>query len=1600
VPHLSRPGARTLVDVLRERAAQTPHRTALEFLAEDGASQVVSYAALDTRARGVASILQERDVRGERALLLYPPGIDYVIGFFGCLYAGVVAVPVYLPASRRGMANMLAVAADAGAALALGDRASLAALGSRPEFAAASEQLTALATDEVPDEVADAWRGPGPGFTDLAFLQYTSGSVGTPKGVMVRHDNLAHNSAVISEAIGAGPESRSVSWLPPYHDMGLIGGILQPVFAGFPGTLLAPSTFLRKPVRWLEAISRTGATMSVAPDFAYLECARRISAEESAGLELKTWRHALVGAEPVRASTLDSFGRAFASAGFRRSAFRPCYGLAEATLLVTMSPVRERGPVVFDADREQLERGRVTSAGTCSATVPLISCGRPHSDDLVVVVDEQSGQVCGPGEVGEVWVSGAGVTGGYWGRPDQTEQVFRAGLPKHGDQWFLRTGDLGCMHEDELYIVGRAKDLIVVRGRNHHPQDIEQTAERAHPGLRPSGAAAFSVDDGAVERVVLVHELVGGFALREATAAIAAVRDAVVAEHGIALHEVVLVRRGTIPRTTSGKVRRSECRQRWLAGELARVVGPEPSIEKTDPGDDTELAGLVGIVGAALGLLQAEVDPDTSLVGLGLDSLTGIRLAAILGKRFSADIGLERLLDGMTPRQLARVLLGADATGNGGPTDGQVTTEPGELTSAQQWMWLLDQRMGASGACTVVGGINLTGPVDPGAVRGSLNELIRQHRALRTTFPVDADGQPTVVVVGRAWPIEFAELDLSGLSDPPGRTRQAIEDLATRPFDPAAGPLLRAVLVRLGPQSWCLALCAHHLIVDGWSFGLLLRDLGTCYRALVERTQVPRFRRDAPTASVRGDLTAAEGFWREYLSGAQPVNLPLDTPMPADPTWRSAALPFELSAEQTARLKAYGGTSDATLFMVLLAGLGAALARWTGQDDLVIGTPTAGRDPGTVESVGLFTNMLPFRVDAAGAPTFGELLRRVRASALAAYRHRQVPFGQILRQTSAIRSDGRAPLVRVALALQNVPLSPWQAGGVRAEPFESPAPGAQFELYLRLSEQPDGWLSGHVVYQAELFDATTVQALLEAVRLVLRTAPELPSTRLPDLPILPDDKRDRMLAELTAACSDGPATTSLVEAIERAADRCPSVPALRSPRGVLSYRRLDEEANRLAWLLREIGAGPERLVGVSLPAVPELAVAVLAGLKAGAAVTLTEQDGPVAVVTTMVLAARHGATGRPAVVCLDAAPQVDQPSIRLDPGVSARSLATVTDSGLMLEQADVARRVEAWSTLCPLTDQDVVLVEPSVPALVWCLGSGAEVVLDERPSTAAELLAEHGVTTWLADADALRAFVSKPSAGVGALRRVLCLGQQPADVLAELRAVLPDVRLLLAEPAVSPVGRRVVLDKDGRLVPIGAVGEIHISGPWSARGYHGRAGYTAGWFVPDPFLPGGRLYRTGERGRWRADGTVEALAPPDTAVRVRQSAFVAPRDEIERRLAEIWCEVLGIPDVSVTSDFFEVGGHSLVATRIVVRLRAEFGVELPVAVLLGGELTIERLADQVRRVQLEQASEEDLAALLAGLADVPDEQVATLLAEESAGGDRATPRSFTESCVF
>ncbi|MET8996394.1 amino acid adenylation domain-containing protein [Amycolatopsis sp. NPDC004169] len=1668
----------TLAGLLRGRAEDTPSRTAFEF---PGERLVVDYRDLDRRARFVAAALRERGLAGERVVLLFPPGIDYVAGFFGCLYAGVVAVPVYLPTGVRGTARMLDVAANAGA------RALLSTTATRDALAPSMSTMEGPEWLPVDDTGEDtAFDGPGPGQDDLAFLQYTSGSTGTPKGVRVRHANLMANLAEIGRLLGAGADGRAVSWLPPYHDMGLIGGILQPVHGGFPCSLLSPAAFLRAPVRWLAEISRSRATFTAAPDFGYRECVRRIPEAERADLDLSSLRHALVGAEPVRRATLDEFTRAFAGAGFRRTAFHPCYGLAEATLLVT-GGLRPAGPAVAEVGRAELAEGRVRldpPAGHPS--VALTGCGAATGDD-VVVVDAEAGAV------GEICVSGPSVTDGYHGRPAPR---FGAELPGHPGRRFLRTGDLGFTLDGQLYVTGRLTDLMVLRGRNHHPEDVEQTAEAAHPALRPGRSAAFSVDDGDDEYLVLVHEVPAGTSAETAEAVRSAVRAAIATEHGVTPREVVLVRQGAIARTTSGKVRRAETRGKWLEGALTPVAGASavPAAEADDR--------LAAVVGRVLGLDR--VPAGEPLVGLGLDSLRAVRLAEGVADAFGAELPVPRLLDGLTLTGLRDLLAEAP-----GPQPATVdTTAP---TRAQEALWLLDS-LGAGPAYHVHGGVRLTGPVDPGRLARCLDDLLARHPGLRTTFAPDADGTLTATV------------------RPPGPfpLRQGeTGDFATAPFDLAEGPLVRAVLVRR-PGDWYLGIAAHHIAVDGWSLGVLLRELGDAYRG----TPLPAAKPVPPPH--RDD----DGFWRTALDGARPLDLPLDAP--ARPTWRGRSFGFGLDAASTERLVEYGAARRATPFMVLLAALGVVAARWSGQDDFVLGAPAANRDHRNADAVGLFVTVVPLRLDTSGAPAFGELLDRVRARCLAAQRHQAVPLDEIVRLLDPDRSDGRAPLVRAVLALQNVPLQPWQAGDVRAEAVELPAPGAQFELSVHLTQQADGSLAGHFTYAADLLSGDTARRFADAFRHVLRSVADLDDVPVADVPLFDAAERARITGHLSGAGTDPAPPGLLHELFERQADRDPRATAVLGDR-TLGYGELDAEANRLARLLRERGAGPERVVAVCLPRSADLVVALLAVLKAGscyvpldpanptARLTAQLRDvRPVVVVTDDDLAPRF--PGHATVRVADAAGfPAHRPEATATPGNLVYAIhtsgTTGTPKAVANEHAGLVNRIRWMQAEYRLTAGERVLHKTPIGfdvagwELFWPLSAGATVVL-ARPdghrdaAYLAGLIRETGVSTCHFVPSMLRAFVEEPSVAgcAGVLRRVVCSGEELApSTVTRLRALVPDVAVHNlygpTEAAIDvtaveitpdhetrprlPIGRPItgarlyVLDPRGAPAPVGVPGELVIGGVQVARGYLGRAALTAERFVPDPFAPGRRLYRTGDRARWTPDGLLEFLGRLDQQVKIRgvriepaeveaalaghpgvtavavdarpgpdgeprlagylvgvddvpdsalrsflaellppaavPSAFVrlpalptgrtgkldraalpeptvvqpggtAPRDPVEQVLADIWAEVLGLPEVSVTSGFFELGGHSLLATRIVARIRREFGVELSAADLLGGGATVAGLAAAVRAARLEQADPDELRRALDELADLTDDEVAALLAD-----DPTTPRRTDDS---
>lgn len=641
-------GCATLRDLLRTRAADQPERTAYTFLRDGQAAEApLTYRALDAQARAIAARLQEQGAAGERALLLFPPGLEFVSAFFGCLYAGVVAVPAYPPRANRADPRIDEIVSDAQARFALTTGAVKSALAPPAGEASPLGSLSWVATDQVPLDAAAQWRETPVEAGTLAFLQYTSGSTKAPKGVMVTHGNVLQNDEDLRRIMGHGPDSISVSWLPHFHDMGLVWGILQPLYSGFPGYLMPPASFIQQPVRWLQAISTYKATHSGGPNFAYELCASRVTPEQRALLDLRSWKVAFNGAEPVRQSTLVRFTEAFAPCGFRWQVHSPCYGMAEATLMVTFSR-RDAGYLEFHADAEALQQGRVAPAAAGAEARALVGCGRSEGVRRLAIVDVQNLSVAPSGQVGEIWVAGPNISGGYWNRPEQTVSTFGAFL-QDGEGPFLRTGDLGFQHDGELYVTGRLKDLIIIRGLNHYPQDIEATVERSHPALRPAAGAAFSVEAGDEERLVVVQEVdrqhLRNLAVDEV---VDAIRRAVAEEHEVEPWAVTLIRPLTVLKTSSGKIQRQGCRAAFLAGNLATVgEWRKPEVAEaaaeapaTGPHTEADITGwLVARLARESGIDADEIDLAQPFASFGLDSARSLTLIGDLenwlGRRLS-----------------------------------------------------------------------------------------------------------------------------------------------------------------------------------------------------------------------------------------------------------------------------------------------------------------------------------------------------------------------------------------------------------------------------------------------------------------------------------------------------------------------------------------------------------------------------------------------------------------------------------------------------------------------------------------------------------------------------------------------------------------------------------------------------------------------------------------------------------------------------------------------------------------------------------------------------------------------------------------------------
>ncbi|MDQ1815072.1 amino acid adenylation domain-containing protein [Massilia sp. CCM 9210] len=1231
------------VELCEYRAKADADQLAYRYLNRREGDKQLTFGQLDSAARLLAARLAASGARGDRVLIICPQSMDYATAFFGCLYGGFIAVPAYAPRNNHHVERLQAIIADARPSILLLCRKQLASVAAFIDSSPALQAMTVVIVDELPaasdTSTTSDWHAPPLGRDDIAFLQYTSGSTDTPKGIMVSHGNLLANEEMIMRTCGNHAGTRTLLWLPLFHDMGLMT-LLQGVYAGYATYLMAPMDFLANPLSWLQAVARLKATLTVAPNFAWQLCADKVTPAQLAELDLSCLQVAISGSEPVAVATLENFSAAFAACGFRQEMFRPCYGLAEATLIVTGSQGVQADAIV---EQSMLTAGR-------SQVFRRVSCGRPVDGCGVAVVDPDSGQVRPAGEVGEIWVKGAHVAQGYWNRPDQSTQTF-ANYTADGAGPFLRTGDLGFFHQEELVVTGRSKDVIIVRGDNYYPSDLEASAVQAHPDVIQDGAAAFALDDDGPAAACIVAEL----RRQSASALYPHIAQAIItrisAAYGLTLARVVLIKERSVPKTSSGKVQRSGTRAALAQGQLKVLWDSHAGVA-----DSTVVAGpaaspyaeLQALLASAQGEVREQIingfllsliadtlkvpfyaiDRTRPVTALGLDSLALMQLKHRIGEALQVDVPADLLF---SDANLADVV--AAVGGLTQDTDPVVPTgaplaagaSPWPATAGQAALWLIQQAERASHAYNEGFVARVDGALDRDLLAQALRALAARHDALRVRF-VEVDGQPM------ADSADACDLAMSSHADD-AQALQAARAALTLPFD------LRQYswrcIMTTGPGAAYLTLAIHHIAVDLWSFDLLIEELKQHYLSLLRGRGLP-----APLSAPAPSYAAFSAWQRDWL-GSSEAQQQLAywrsrlSAMPARSSFSAVSAEagpptggkhrFALDRVTVQGLRSFARQHGLTTYQVLFGACALLLGRYAGQNEVVLGMPTLGRRR-TVDAatIGYFANVLPIRVALADHLAVDEWAVAVQEAVLGGIRHQDIPL-PVLSAALAVPGQGANPLVQVVFSLLQTRTGQGQsaAHADRLLPFVLGEEGgqlslgdavltsidpqrlrAQFDLSFAMVEDEAG-LRGSVEYRADLYTQAMVARLAANFACAIRELVGGQHQRLGDVPYIDAAEQAGIRCSLDGGANavgwaaQGVAVT-VVDWFRQAAMKHAGRLALHSDQLTLNYEQLDRESDILAQWLIEKGTAAGDRVAIAVTSRAWQAVMALAVLKAGA----------------------------------------------------------------------------------------------------------------------------------------------------------------------------------------------------------------------------------------------------------------------------------------------------------------------------------------------------------------------------------------------------------------
>lgn len=1485
------------IEVFEENVLRHPDKTAIAWL-ENGldAHSEVNFAELHSRIVELAQVIQTQCTVGDRAMLLYPTGLDYPIAFLACLYAGVIAVPAYPPESFAvsHIERLRSIITDAQ------PRLILTTSNGRPPVVGMLKELRLTGMEVLATDVNCSGYGVGKSQRrrhEIAFLQYTSGSTSQPKGVCVTHDNLLANERAIKRGFRIDDTDTIVSWLPLYHDMGLIGGLLQPLFSGSKLVLLSPRHFLERPVRWLKAITHFNGTVSGGPDFAYKLCVDRITEEMLDGLDLSSWEVAFTGSEPIRQSTLQDFSAKYKQWHFDRRALFPCYGLAEATLYVTGAK-RLNGATCTTVSREAVRRNAVVEDQNGQ---DLVSSGAPDAHHKIRVVDPETGTACKRARIGEIWVSGPSVAKSYWKNAAATESTF---VERDGVTW-LRTGDLGFWKHRNLYVTGRIKDMIIVRGMNIYPHDVEGVIEREIDIVRKGRVAVFRVTSSDVQDSVGVALEVSPSTLKlvEPRRIAEAVRDIVSRECGEPAKIVVLLKNGGLPRTTSGKIRRQRCADLCEMKSFdAEYIWPEKEGRAASEGRQLEGGStphdrtLEKAWCAVLG--RSEVNASDNFFALGGNSIKAAEICAEVYEVTGNYIDLSSFYRNPTFAgfcEIASVQSSLITQGKTSLAASQLPIRrPASHGQHRLWfLWNLDQQ---NPAYNVAGKLVFSGNLDIDQLSDAIEGLQRRHVALRSVFEEDRSGlwQREVLPVTK-WHLDYRDLTtvLAAQREPLAET--IAKAVIVQPFDLRLGPLWRAKLIRLTEKECWLIITFHHIAVDGASAQVLFRELLNSYE---RKNPSPQISQDYVDYAELQEQILQDGarerqlqYWKQELEDITALQLPYDRQRRLAGSTIAGAVELVVSEQLNQKIGRLAREAKVSYFVVLLAAFELVLHRYSGQPTVCVAVPYSGRSRSELRSlVGFFVNTVIVQSRLSDDGAVIDYLASIHQAVRRAIENGDVPFDEVFDQLGFSHFDTGNALSQIMFNFvdwsgTDTPL----LEGLDVE-IEIPDTGsAKFDLGVNLQLSRTGRLSGVMYFALDLFDEMTVRdissAYLDVLKLLTSDTVESSARSIahPDIG-RPSALDPGAFGELLAYSGDG-----IYNQFERRASLNGHSVALVSAGKFYNYNDVRIRVTNIATQLRASGVGTESVVGVSLDRSAELVFAFLAILKCGAAYLPLDRELPgdrreymardsgLSVLITDRVETDFYLPDTVATVDLREADRVNSESDVDSATTHQHSLAYVLytsgttgrPKAVGVSYGALNARLAWMSEEYKLSSEDVVLAKTapsfdvSVWEMLWPLCQGAQLVVagpgeHRDPGRIAELILEHSVTTLHFVPSMLRQFLAQENAPkCSTIRRLFSGGEALApDLHNQVRELYPSIRFdnrygptegvinatfwICPLEFVSrvPIGKAIpgnqvhILDRFLGVAPRRVAGELYIAGAIIARGYIGAQSLTAAKFIP------------------------------------------------------------------------------------------------------------------------------------------------------------------------